>query len=250
MAPTRLPAHSRRALSPTCSLSQRSTYHPAARQLHPPQLDASVTKSIDVASPSGFLAWGCVFCVSLLSHLQVRRQLSPINTVLPRTVVILLHTRSTCLTVNLCLLAKPLVAVALLSSLASCSTTHAAPTTTGTYTRNGVATPCQVAASTRSGVADYLKLRLTPTAPQRNSESVFVSFGKPSGTPTSAYELSMISYAWKSDAGPLAVNYFSPDARATLTQLNSKGYSGTFSATSSRFTSTVITASAFTNVQL
>jgi len=59
----------------------------------------------------------------------------------------------------------------------------------------------------------------------------------------------MIIYAWNTDFGPFAVNYFTPDANATLTQLGSGGYSGTFAATFSRFTSTVITAGAFTNVQ-
>jgi hypothetical protein len=59
----------------------------------------------------------------------------------------------------------------------------------------------------------------------------------------------MITYGWNNGLGPLAVNYFTPDANATLTQLSNGGYSGTFSATFSRFTAKVITAGAFTNVQ-
>jgi hypothetical protein len=146
------------------------------------------------------------------------------------------------------LLAKPLIAFSLWS-LVSCSKKDEPVPTTGTYTLSGVVTPCQIAASTRSGNADYLDLRFTPTDSLRR-ESVLVSFVKSTGTPASDYKLSMISYAWNNGYGPLAINYFTPDASATLTQLSSGGYSGTFSATFSRFTAKVITAGAFTNVRL
>jgi hypothetical protein len=91
------------------------------------------------------------------------------------------------------LLATPLVSTALLLSTLGCAKKDdptASPTNTGTYTLNGVATPCQVTVSTRYGradslIADYLDLQLTPTDPQRSGEAVSVHFTKSIDAPTS-----------------------------------------------------------------
>lgn len=147
------------------------------------------------------------------------------------------------------LLAKPFVLIALMSLIGCSKKDDLAPTNTGTYTLSGVTTPCQVTSKLNSGITDYLDLRFTPTDPQHSGESVLVSFVKP--VDASAYELSMIVYSWNNEFGPFGASYFAPDASATLTQLSSGAYSGTFSATFSRFApSKVITAGAFTNVRL
>jgi hypothetical protein len=126
---------------------------------------------------------------------------------------------------------------------------------TGTYTLNGVVTPCQVKVSTLSGradnlIADYLDLQFTPTDPQRSGETVLIHFIKSIDAPTSTYDLSLITFS--SSAGPLpfAVNYSVPEANATLSQLSNGGYSGTFSATFNRFSNQIITAGIFTDVRL
>jgi hypothetical protein len=155
------------------------------------------------------------------------------------------------------LLATPLVSAALLLSTLGCSKKddpEANPTNTGTYTLNGVVTPCQVIVSTRSGrannlIADYLDLQLTPTDPQRSGEAVFVYFIKSIDAPTSTYELSLITFSSSAGSLPFAVNYSAPDASATLSKLSGGGYSGTFSAKFNRFSNQVITAGAFTNVR-
>jgi hypothetical protein len=152
------------------------------------------------------------------------------------------------------LLATPLVSAALLLSTLGCSKKDDPAASTGTYTLNGVLTPCQVTVSTRSGradylIADYLDLQLTPTDPQRSGEAVSVHFTKSIDAPTSTYELLFVTLSSSANQVPYAINYTVPDATATLNQLSSGGYTGTFSATFSRFTSQVITAGAFTNVR-
>lgn len=125
---------------------------------------------------------------------------------------------------------------------------------TGAYTLDGVVMPCQVTASIRSGttnnlLADYLDVRLTPTSAQHSGEAVFLYFTKPLSALLSAYELSLITFSASSLALPYTINYTSPDAAATLSLLSSGGYSGTFAAPFSRFSSHVITAGAFTDVR-
>jgi hypothetical protein len=156
------------------------------------------------------------------------------------------------------LLATPLVAATLLLSTLSCTKKGdpvASPTNTGTYTLDGVVLPCQVTVSTHSGtannlIADYLDIRLTPTSAQHSGEVVFLYFTKPLNASLSAYELSFITFSSNSASIPYSINYTSPDAAATLSRLSSGGYSGTFSAPFSRFSSHVITAGAFTDVRL
>jgi hypothetical protein len=155
------------------------------------------------------------------------------------------------------LLAIPLLATGLLLSTQSCSKKSdpdASPANTGTYTRNGVVTPCQVTVRARSGItdnlnADYLDVQLTPTDPQRSGEAVSVYFSKPIDAPTSTYELTIITFSSTAGPYPFAINYSFPDANAMVSQLSSGGYSGTFSATFNRFSNQVITAGAFTNVR-
>ena len=146
--------------------------------------------------------------------------------------------------------AKSLLVAALVSSM-GCSKKDdpATVASTGTYTLDGVVTPCQVTATTRSGNADYLDIRLAPTDPQHANESVLVYFVKRTGAPASGYELPFVTYSWNGPPVPYGVNYFTPDAKATLSQVSNGGYSGTFSAPFSRFSSKVITAGAFTNVR-
>ncbi|RZK97530.1 MAG: hypothetical protein EOO62_27865 [Hymenobacter sp.] len=145
------------------------------------------------------------------------------------------------------------VSFLLLLGALSCSKKDAptaTTTNTGTYTLDGVITPCQVAVSALSGtannlIADYLDVQLTPTDPQHSGEVVFLYFDKPLNAPTSAYELLSIKFASSLPPLPYAINYTAPDATATLSQLSSGGYSGTFAAPFSRFSSRVITAGAF-----
>jgi hypothetical protein len=160
---------------------------------------------------------------------------------------------------NLRLLTKPLLATGLLLSTLGCSKKDdpaARLTNIGTYTLDGVVTPCQAQVSVQSGttnnlIADYLDIKLTPTAPQYSGEAVVLYFEKPLNAPASGYKIVTISYSNRNSALPLpyAVNYTVPDATATLSQLSSGSYSGTFAGTFSRFSNHVITAGSFTDVR-
>ncbi len=153
---------------------------------------------------------------------------------------------------NARLLATPLVAATLLLSTLGCSKKDdptARSINTGTYTLDGVVTPCQVTVGINSNGADYLYLRLTPTDPQRTGELVFVYFSKPLGTPFSAYVLTQATLSFSKSSAAYILVYKDSEAKATLNQLSSGGYSGTFSATSTTAGTQVITAGAFTDVR-
>ena len=100
-------------------------------------------------------------------------------------------------------------------------------------------------------IADYLDIQLTPTDTQHSGEVVLLYFSKPLNAPASDYKILIITYSNRNPARPLPdlVNYTVPEATATLGQLSSGGYSGTFAGTFNRFSSHVITAGAFTDAR-
>lgn len=146
-----------------------------------------------------------------------------------------------------------LLAAALLLNVLACSkkedpTTDAAAGT-GSYTLDGRMVSAQAAAvltttrTTTSQNYDLLDIQLVTTPqPQSGAETLDLTFQKPVGQPTTAYQLSAISLLNRGRAQNVA---YANDV-TTLSTTSGGGFSGTFSATA---TSSTIRSGVFTDVR-
>ena len=159
---------------------------------------------------------------------------------------------------NLRLLAPPLVAATLLSTLGCSKQDDATPVNTGSYKLDGVLRNCK--AETYSDLATsngYTYKRLTvylTTTPQPASgaEALKVIFYKVASQADTSYRCSDVHLYTKGDLVFPACSFVTyPSSQPVITSAHNASISGTFSATSITYPSTYASVSegVFTNVR-